>query len=311
MIKRKKLISIVIPTLNERGNVPLLVPRLAKNIGKDYDYEIIFVDDNSPDETFETIEKLAEKNHRIKGISMHKRAGLQPSLLAGIQRAKGEVIINMDADLQHPPELLPKMISLWEAGHDLIEPVKEFEDGSGYIKKLLRVVGYKVWDYLSQGILTQNVSEFRLFDRKIADYLLNSTETEKYIRGLVQLAASNPKRIPYKVGKRQFGKTSFSYAGLLEIFLKGSVSFSTKPLRFGLLIGAILTPVVLLIFFLKILNLLTNFPFLAEISPGTLLLALLVSFNILYLGIISEYIGVVFKETKDRPAFIIGKTVNL
>lgn len=173
------------------------------------------------------------------------------------------------------------------------------------------MAGYKMWSYLSRGILTQNVSEFRLIDRKIADYLLNSTESEKYIRGLVKLAAANPQRIPYKVGKRQFGKTSFNYIALLELFLKGSISFSTKPLRFGLFVGAMFTLTVLLMIFLKIIGLLTDFNFLPQLSLGALFFALLVSFNIFYLGIVSEYIGVVFKETKGRPTFIIGKTVNL
>lgn len=311
MAKKKKLISVVIPTLNERENIPILVPRIIKSIGKKYDYEIIFVDDNSPDGTFAVIEKLAKKNHRIKGICMYKRAGVQPSFVAGIQRAKGEAIINMDADLQHPPELLPKMISLWEAGHDLVEPVKDSQDRSDWIKRLLRTAGYKTWKYLSHGLLSQNVSEFRLIDRKITDYLSNVNESEKYVRGLVRLAANNPKKIPYKVGKRQFGKTSFSYLGLLEIFLKGSISFSTKPLRFGLLVGAVLTPTILLTILLKITSLLINFNFLPGLPLSILFLTLLVSFNIFYLGIVSEYIGVVFKETKGRPTFKIGKTINL
>ncbi len=307
-----KKISIVIPTFSESKNIPLLIPAIIKNIPKQYNYEIIFVDDNSPDGTFEIIKKMGSKNKKIKGICMYRRFGLQPSFMAGIQRANGDAIITMDADFQHPPEMIPKLISLWEKGHDLVQPQKQEDESFNPFLRSVRQVAYRLWENISNGALIPGVSDFRLMDRKIAEFIVSSNETEVFLRGLVNMAANNPLLIPYKVGKRKFGKSSFNMSSLLNIFIIGFISFSPKPLRlasfFGLVI-ALLTTLFLLIDFIFAVS------FGKRIVPGyaTLVLVILIlnGFIIFYLGIIGEYVGVIFKEVKNRPKYIIRKSINL
>lgn len=308
-----KKISIVVPTFNESKNIPLLIPAIIKNIPKKYDYEIIFIDDNSRDGTFEVIRKIAVKNKRIKGICMYRRFGLQPSFFAGIQKASGEAIITMDADFQHPPEMIPQLINFWEKGYDLVQPQKQEDSSFNPFLRSLRKVAYKVWENISEGTLVPGVSDFRLMDHKVAEFVISSGETETFLRGLVNMGANNPLLIPYKVGKRKFGKSSLNMNRLLNIFILGFISFSPKPLRiasfFGLLI-ALSTSIYLI---LDVLNATINHG--QRILPGwgtiIFLLLILNGFIIFYLGIIGEYIGVIFKEVKRRPRYIVGKEVNL
>ncbi len=306
-----KRISIVIPTFNESENIPLLIPAIIKNIPKKYNYEIIFVDDNSPDGTFEMINKMASKNKKIKGICMYRRFGLQPSFMAGIQRAKGDAIITMDADFQHPPEMIPKLLSLWEKGYDLVQPQKQEDKSLNPFLRTIRQIAYRVWGNISNGTLIPGVSDFRLMDYKVTEFIVSSGETEMFLRGLVNMAANNPLLIPYKVGKREFGKSSFNMSRLLNIFMTGFISFSPKPLRLASLLGLIIS-------ISTILFLLVDFTYAIifgkKIIPGyatiVLLLLMLNGFIIFYLGIIGEYIGIIFREVKKRPKYIIGKSVN-
>ncbi|MDO8619145.1 MAG: glycosyltransferase family 2 protein [Candidatus Daviesbacteria bacterium] len=307
-----KKISVVIPTFNESKNIPTLVPAIVKNIPKKYDYEIIFVDDNSPDGTFEVIRKIGQTNKRVKGICMYRRFGLQPSFLAGIKRASGDAIVTMDADFQHPPEMLPQMIALWEKGYDLVQPQKQEDKSFNPLLRSMRQFAYHAWENISDGTLIPGVSDFRLMDHKVAEFIISSGETETFLRGLVNMGANNPLLIPYKVGKRKFGKSSFNVMQLLNIFIVGFISFSPKPLRlasfFGLLI-AVSTSIFLII---DILNAITTGK---TIIPGwetiVFLLLTLNGFVIFYLGILGEYIGIIFKEVKRRPPYIVGKEVNL
>lgn len=308
-----KKISIVIPTFNESKNVPLLIPAIIKNIPKKYDYEIIFVDDNSPDGTYEVIRKIAQKNNRVKGICMYRRFGLQPSFLAGLQKASGNAIITMDADFQHPPEMISQLIDLWEKGYDLIQPQKLEDTSFNPFLRSIRQVCYKVWENISEGTILPGVSEFRLMDRKVAEFISSSGETETFLRGLVNMGANNPLLIPYKVGKRKYGKSSFNMNQLINIFILGFISFSPKPLRIASFFGLLIAFSTTLYLVLDILNATINHG--QRILPGwgtiVFLLLILNGFIIFYLGIIGEYIGVIFKEVKKRPQYIIGKEVNL
>lgn len=307
-----KKVSIIIPTFNEFKNIPLIVPAVIKNIPSKYDYEIIFIDDNSPDGTFKAVRDIGAKNRRVKGICMYRRFGLQPSFLAGIKKATGDVIITMDADFQHPPEMLPELISLWESGYDLVQPQKQEDKSLNPLLRYIRQVAYKVWENISNGTLVPGVSDFRLMDRKVAEYITTSGETEVFLRGLVNMGANNPLLIPYKVGKRKFGKSKFNLLQLLNIFIVGFISFSPKPLRlasfFGLLI-AISTSIFLIIDIIHAA--ITH----RTIIPGwetiVFLLLILNGFIIFYLGILGEYIGIIFKEVKRRPPYMVGKKVNI
>lgn len=308
-----KKVSIIIPTFNESKNLPLLVPEIIKNIPKEYDYEIIFVDDNSRDGTFAVVKKIGQKNKKVKGICMYRRFGLQPSFIAGISKASGDALITMDADFQHPPEMIPTLIRYWEKGFDLVQPQKKEDKTFNPIKRQLRKVAYKVWENISEGTLIPGVSDFRLMDKKVAEFVISSGETEMFLRGMVNMGADNPLLIPYKVGKRKFGKSSFNMRQLINLFILGFISFSPKPLRLASIFGLFIALSASVYLIVDILAATINHG--ERILPGwetiVFLLLILNGFIIFYLGIIGEYIGIIFKEVKKRPLYIIGKEINL
>src|SRR3989344_7283408 len=234
-----KTISVVLPCLNEAQNLPLLIPQIIKSIPKKYNYEIILVNDGSSDNTTTMIELLARKNKNIKGIIFYKRFGHQPALKAGIENATGSAVITMDSDFQHPPSLIPKLIKLWEKGYDLVSAQKTEDHSSGKLMRFGRKIGYFIWQKVSGGLLIPGVSDFRIMSREISLYLKENPEKEIFIRGLTQLVAKNPTSIKYKVGKRKFGKTSYTLSLATNLFINGFISFSTFPLRSAWVLGII------------------------------------------------------------------------
>lgn len=307
-----KLISIVIPCHNEEKNIAPLAKELVKVIPKKYRYEIIFVDDGSKDKTYIEIFKLGRKNKHVKGISLHRNFGHQAALVAGTHYSKGNAIIMMDADFQHPPALLPKIINLWESGHDLIQMQKAQEKTTNAIKKIIRAFGYKTWQFVSGGVLIPGVSDFRLMDRQLVKYLLDSQEREIFLRGLTNLAANNSITIPYNVGKRKFGKSSYTVKMFINMFVNGFISFSTFPLRIASTIGLIMTVVsTTLLLGDVLLALITQRRIIQGFLTLVFLMIILNGFIIFYMGVLGEYLGVIFREVKKRPMYLIGKMINI
>ena len=308
----EKLISIVLPCHNEEKNISEIIPDIIRNIPSNYDYEIICVDDGSDDKTVRVIEKLAHNNKKIKGISFYRNFGHQQALRAGIESAKGDIVITMDADFQHPPKLIPKLISLWEKGFDLVQGQKKSDKNSSLLINIQRKLGYLIWTKISDGVILPGVSDFRLMSKPIATYITGSNESEVFLRGLVQLAAKKPTTLPYDVNKRRYGKSSYTTKQFLDMFSLGIISFSIKPLRFAWLLG-------ILISVSSVIYILTDsfFAFVnhRQIIEGwrtvVALLLLLNGFIIFFLGILGEYLGIVFKESKRRPKYIIEKTINI
>ena len=308
----KKLISVILPCLNESENLPLLIPEIIKNIPSKYDYEIICVDDGSNDNTFSVIKKIAEDDNNVKGLSFHRRFGHQAALIAGIQKASGDAVINMDSDFQHPPEMIPKMLTLWEEGYDLVIPKKTKDSYSGFIDGIQRQLGYFIWKWMSDDIITPGVSDFRLMDRKVVKYLLNSSENEIFIRGLVKMGAKNVAYLPYKTAKRKFGKSSYNFSINKNLFLNGLISFSVKPLRIATYSGLILCiSSALFLIFDFIQAIIVGRRILSGYLTIIFMMMILNGFIIFYLGILGEYIGVIFKEVKKRPRYQIDEKINL
>ncbi|QQG43483.1 MAG: glycosyltransferase [Candidatus Daviesbacteria bacterium] len=307
-----KKISVVIPCFNEVENIPLLIPEIIKNMPQKYDWEIIFSDGGSKDGTWLVIEKFARSNKKIKGILPHKGFGYQADLRTGLSKATGDAVITMDADFQHPPEFIPELISYWEKGHDLVMPQKKEDKSLNPISRMLRKIAYQVWALSSSKGLIPGVSDFRLLDKKILEYILNSQENEVFIRGLVMLAANNPILIPYKVGERKYGRSAFNMFKLINIFIIGLISFSIVPLRIAWLFGLFIAFTASIFLTVDILHTLIIG---RSIVPGWVtvitLILILNGFIIFYMGILGEYIGVIFKEVKKRPTYLIEKTVNI
>ncbi len=305
-------ISVVLPCLNEEKNLSPLVEEIKKSIPTKYQAEIICVDDGSLDNTWGTIIKLSSKHKWVKGVRFHKTFGQQAALMAGIKEAKGQAIITMDADFQHPPKILPKLIKKWEKGHDLIQAKKKVDKTVSIFKKVGRDLGYLIWTKISDGILIPGVSDFRLMDKRVVEYLLKSGEDQVFIRGIVMLGAQNPSVINYKVGKRRSGTSADTFKKLVNLFITGFISFSIKPLRTASIFGILLITSSCLFLLYSLLNAVFLDRHIIEGWMTMVLFTLTLNgFIILYLGVLGEYIGILFKEIKDRPMYIIEEKINL
>ena len=226
----EKLVSVVLPCHNEEKNIGEIVPEITQNIPSSYDYEIICVDDGSSDNSLKEIEQLSRKNNKVKGLSFYRNFGHQQALRAGIEKAKGEVVITMDADFQHPPNLIPKLIALWEKGFDLVQGQKKSDKNASLLINIQRKLGYFLWTKISDGVILPGVSDFRLMSRPIATYIADSNESEVFLRGLVQLAAKKPTTLPYEVNKRRYGKILVYHKAILEhIFIRTNIFLDKTP----------------------------------------------------------------------------------
>jgi len=307
----KSTISVVIPAYNEEENIGPLLKEIKKVVPRDYDYEFIVVDDGSTDSTREKIEILASDS-RVKGIFLYRNFGHQPALLAGLTFARGDAVIIMDADFQHPPELIPKMIQLWRDGHDLVVARKKENRVPSLSLRLLRCMGYMMYRLVGNRVLIPGVSDFRLMDSRIATFVKRCPEYRFVLRGLSMLPARSLAIIPYRVGERRAGKSGYSFSKLFSLFLYSVTSFSLVPLRFASILGAILvlSSFVYLSYILVVKFLIGK----AIIEGWTALVSLLVilfGFLFFYLGVLGEYLGAVFDEVKRRPRFLIESTVNI
>jgi len=308
----KKIISVILPCFNEAKNISPLVAEIIKKIPSRYEYEIICIDDGSFDQTKNEIEKLSMHNKDIKGILFYSRFGHQQALRAGIDYSKGDAVIMMDADFQHPPKLIPEFIGKWEKGYDLVRAKKIQNKGVGIFRNIGNKIAYRLWSIVSNGVIIPGVSDFRLISREIANYVKQSHEENLFVRGIVNLVAKKPCNIFYKIGKRKYGKSSYSNGDLLELFINGFISFSTKPLRTAFVLGIILFAFTGLFLFVDLVQALIMGRKIIEGWLTTIYLTFLAnSLILIYLGVLGEYMGVIFRETKKRPYYFIDKTINL
>jgi|694.fasta_scaffold03438_4 glycosyltransferase involved in cell wall biosynthesis len=304
-------LSIVIPMFNESENIKPLVEEIKKCLPVDIDYEFILVDDGSRDETFTIASKLAQKDNKIRALSFYRNFGHQAALTAGLSEAKGDIILTMDSDFQHPPDQISAMINKWREGFDLVVAQKENDPTKNIFIKFIRYIGYKSYSIIGDKIIP-GVSDFRLMDRNILDYVLRCNEVNAVLRGLVMIPAKKIYIHPYKVHERRAGKSGYTISKLFNLFLYTVTSFSLKPLRLASILGFAL---VLLSFVYLLFILFAKFILEWQIIEGWTALIfcvlLLFGFNFLYLGILSEYIGIIFWEVKRRPKYIVHKRVNI
>lgn len=305
-------LSIVLPLYNEEANFPPLIKRIRQLIPKKYRLEFVLVNDGSGDNTEVLLHQLARKDKNIKGISFYKNFGHQAALQAGVSVATGDAVITMDADFQHPPELLPLFVSFWEKHHDVVMGQKKAENNNNVLIAMFRKIGYQLYRLIGERKLIPGVSDFRLMDRKVVDYLKACSESRFILRGLVMIPAANPKIVPYKIGKRRSGHSGYNFFKLLKLVVYSLTSFSLMPLRLAGLIGISLvipSSVYLTYIFYS------RFILKQAITQGwTALMFVVVAlfgFLFIYLGILAEYISTIYEEVKHRPSYLVKSTINL
>jgi len=302
-----KLLSIVFSFRNEEGNIKELVERINKslNILKDWSYEIIFVNDDSTDNS-ETILLDLQKSNPIKIINMSRNFGVDPCVIAGFSHAKGDAIVYLHTDLQDPPEIIPKLIEKFEQGNEVVHTVRTKRHGESKFRMFITKVAYHIIHYLSDLNLPIEAGDYKLISRKALDKILMQNEFRPYVRGLSVWVGYKQTFVHYEREARGAGKSKMSLlsAGPVVDFINGVTSYSLKPLYMGIFFGFFS---IILSIFLIIYALILKFNSLA--IPGATSIIIAISFFsgilLFTLGIIGIYLARIFEQTKGRDQYII------
>lgn len=309
-----KKISWIIPMYEEELVAEECYNRIKDVIRqiKNYDYEIIFINDGSKDKTLEILEKIAKNDYNAKVISFSRNFGHQAAVTAGIRYVTGDAVIIIDADLQDPPEIIPEMIKLWEQGNEVIYGKRKKRKGETPFKLLTAKMFYKTLNALSNVEIPKDTGDFRLVDRKVIDAINELPEHNKFLRGLFSWVGYKQTPFEYERQERYAGKTKYPFRKMMKLASDGIISFSTKPLKLvgGLGIITIIVSIIILIY--SLVSYIFN---LNQLSPGwTSLMITTTLFSgvqLLSIWIMSEYIARIYDETKRRPEYIVDKKINI
>ncbi len=304
-----KSITILIPAYNEAPVLDKLYERLVK-LGdsiKNYRLEFLFVNDGSRDDTLWIIQQMAKKDKRISYIDLSRNFGKEIAMIAGIDHVKSDALVIIDADLQDPPELIPKMIELWEDGYDDVYAKRRSRDGETWLKKFTSKQYYRLLQRVTRVPIQEDTGDFRLLDRRVVESIQQFRESQRNAKAIFSQVGYNKKEIMYDRDPRVAGETKWSYPKLIDLAVSGITSFTTAPLRFASMLGMIVS----FIAFVYILYLLIRPFFGVPTGEGYSSLMAVILFlggvQLLSLGIIGEYIGRIFNETKQRPLYLIAE----
>jgi polyisoprenyl-phosphate glycosyltransferase len=302
------LLSIIIPVYNEGENIQPLYDELmsfCKN-----DVELLFIDDGSSDNTFSLIQHIAGNDARVKCISLSRNFGHQNALMAGMENAKGNNIIIMDGDMQHPPSLIPVLLDNLNKGFDLVQTKRNKTENISGLKKITASIFYRFINKISDTKIEQNVADFKAFNRKVLNSILQFKERDLFLRGIFSWIGFKTVTITFDAPARKYGQTKYSFGKMLRLALKGTTSFSFKPLRVALLFGSIIS---LFAFSFGIFALVSYFS--GNTVPGWASLIIAVMFlggtQLLAIGLLGEYIASLFTETKQRPLYLVDRKINM
>ena len=299
------MISIVIPSYNEAGNIKLITKKIKGVLKEKEEFEIIFVDDGSTDQTFEEIKNIMKTEKFVEVISFSRNFGHQKALKAGLDHARGDCVICMDADLQHPPEVLPKLIDKWREGYDVVYTIRKDTMDIGFIKRVTSKCFYKMINILSDVDIPLGAADFRLLDRKVVNELKQFKEKWLFIRGLVSWLGFRQVGLEYTVQPRYKGKSKYSMSKMIAFAIQGVTSFSILPLRISTILGVLFS----FISFMYALYALYIKIFTKASILGWTSIMISVLFiggvQLICIGMIGEYLGKMFIETKERPNYVI------
>jgi len=296
-------LSIVIPAYNEEKNIKLLYKQIISAL-KNFEFECIFVDDGSKDNTFEEIKILSEKDNRIKGLSFSRNFGHQTALLAGLKEVENDIIITIDADGQHPPVIIPELINEYQKGFDIVNTKRISTADASFFKKLSSKWYYKILNTLTDIKIESDSSDFRLMTKRTVNAFLQIDEKDRFTRGLVKWIGFKQSVIEFKAPERMSGKSKYTFRKMFRFAFDGITSFSSKPLKFSIITGifSLFSGIIYSIYIIIMYSI-------GKTTPGwasmMLVILILGGFQLLSIGIIGEYISRIFNETKNRPHYFI------
>ncbi len=304
----RKKVSIIIPVYNETTNINVVATAVENVMNTlPYDYNIIFVNDGSTDLTVQYIKKLCSKDSHINYISFSRNFGHQNALKAGFDMSSADAVISMDGDMQHPPEMLPELLRLWELGNDVVYTIRKDHQELPMVKRKTSDMFYRILNRLSSIELEKGTADFRLLDKKVVDVLREIKEYDLFWRGLVKWLGFRQISVEYEPGVRVAGKSKYTYKMMMEFALKGITSFSTKPLIIAIYLGFISA----FLSFLYIPYAMVSYYSGHAISGWASVIVTIAFFGgiqLMILGIIGMYLGKLFMQSKQRPHYIISET---
>lgn len=309
-----KKISLVIPMYYEEQVAKECYNRVTKVLKtlKNYEYEVIFVNDGSKDKTLEILEEIANNDKNIKIISFSRNFGHQAAVTAGLKYATGDAIVIMDADLQDPPELMPDMLKKWEEGYDVIYGKRKARKGESAFKLLTAKAFYDTLNKLSDVEIPKDTGDFRLVDKKVVDVINSLPEHNKFLRGLFSWVGFKQYAYEYERKERFAGKTKYPLKKMLKLAQDGILSFSTKPLKLVGALGLLSVIISVSILIYSLLSFAFNWN---SLTAGWTSIMCTITFLggviLISLWMIGEYIARIYDETKQRPQYIVDKTINI
>lgn len=307
---QRQRLSVVIPCYNEAANVERLFERLIPALDRvaaeaGMEWEVVCVNDGSRDDTLDRLLDVHDREPRVKLVDLSRNFGKELALSAGLTHTTGDAVVPMDADLQHPPELLPAFIAKWREGYDVVVAVRHARVGQSLKHRMFARMFYWIFDHLSEVKLPREVGDFRLMDRKVVEIINRMPERTRFMKGIFAWVGFRQIGIPYEQGERAGGDTKWGFVKLLRLSLDGLTAFSTFPLRVWSLVGVAISAVAFIYILIRLIR--TLFHGIDVPGYESLLAAVLFlgGIQLFTLGIIGDYLGRVFNEVKGRPLFIV------
>ena len=303
-------ITIIVPCYNEEEVIEMFYPAVQQCVEKipDCEFNYIFVNDGSHDSTLEKLRKISAEHENVTYLSLSRNFGKESAMMAGIDYADGDAVIIMDADLQHPPERIAEMIHWWHEGYDDVCAKRVDRAGETWLKRNCANLFYAIMKKFSTSYeMQRNVGDFRLLDRRCIEALKLLRENQRFTKGLFTWVGYHKKEIPFEVQPRAAGTTTWNYFALFNLAMKGMTSFTTAPLRLMTLLGiTVSTAAMLYMIFVLAMALIYGDPVAGYPTLMTIML-FLGGIQLLALGIIGEYLGQIFHESKHRPIYLLDE----
>lgn len=302
-------ITIMVPCYNEQDSLPALKGALQSLMNQlhQYEWEVLLVNDGSRDNTISIIKEIRKEDQRFCYVDLSRNFGKEAAMLAGFDYATGDAVVIMDADLQHPPSVIPEMLRKWEEGYEDVYGKRITRGKESWLRKKLSLTYYNILQKTTRVEILQNVGDFRLLDRKCIEELKKLRETERYTKGMYCWIGFKKTSVDFETQDRVAGESSMSFKALISLAIDGITSFTTSPLR----ISAIMGFVVSIVAFIYMCFVLFKTIFVGEDVQGYPTLVILILFlggvQLISLGIIGEYLGKIFNETKNRPVYVVGE----
>ena len=304
-----QLLSVVAPVFNEEATIDRFYERVSSAL-EGLPFELVLVDDGSKDASPEILDRLADGDPRVRVISLSRNFGHQTALTAGLDHARGDAVVMLDADLQDPPELIPQMLDRWRGGCDVVYAVREQREGESRFKLATARWFYKLFDKLAQVDLEHNSGDFRLLDRQALDALLSMRERNRFLRGMTVWVGYTQAAVPYKRDPRYAGETKYTLSRMLKFSLDAISSFSHRPLQLATLLGFVISTLAF-IAIPVVIGLRLAHSYLPGFGTITIAVLLLGGIQLIAIGITGEYVGRIYDEVKGRPLYLVRARRNI